>query len=89
MINRSGVYTGCPTKHDNSKTTRTSSLIFEFTAFFCQPNFRSKILDTHKILLVLVFPKCALLFYAFNITKEMKNFVQISTILLLFNKIEI
>jgi len=39
------VDTGCSTKHDSSKTTWRSSLIFDTCCIFCQPNLRNKILE--------------------------------------------
>jgi len=84
------VDTGCSTKHDSSKTTWRSSLIFDTCCIFCQPNLRNKILEYNylKIILPLAFPKCGLPFFAFNITRDMKNFAQISTILILFYKVK-
>ena len=41
--------TGCPTKHDSSKTTWRASLILELiSCIFCKPNLRSKILESQN-----------------------------------------
>ena len=83
---------GVPRNMTVCKTTWISSwFLIWFAAFLCQPNFRSKFLEIiiTKFPLSCHFQNVVCLFCAFNIARDMNNFVQISTILLLFNKIEI
>ena len=68
----------------------SSWFLILFATFICQPNFRSKILETIIINLeTWHFQNVVCLFCAFNIAWNIKNFVQISTILVLFKKTEI
>ena len=60
-------------KHDSSKTTLKSSLNFEVLFVYIQSSTYLYMYDScnnnHKTLLVLVFPKCAVLFIAIKSTK--------------------
>jgi len=59
--------------------------LIPFSAFICHLNFRSNILE----LIITKYPRTVVRFLsAFNITRDMKIFVQISTIFALFNKIK-
>ena len=67
---------GCPTKHDNSKTTWKSSFILEFicdiysSTYF---NMHDSWNNNQKILLVLAFPKCGLPFLCCHIIGDMQD----------------
>ena len=78
------VGTGCPTKHDNSKTIWKSSLNFNFfVTFSCQPTLTYMILETitTKFSWSWHFQNVVCLFWAVNIIGDIMNFVQISILL--------
>ena len=70
-------YTGCPTKHDNSKTTWKSSLVFEFICDI-QSSIYFNMYDSwnnyHIIVLAMPFPKSGLRFLCFQYYRRYKEF---------------
>ena len=69
--------TGCPTKHDNSKTTWKSSLMFKFIFDFYSSiyfNMYDSWNNYHITLLALAFPKSGLRFLCFQYYRRYKEF---------------
>ena len=75
----------------NTSAKSKQDMNVALSVLICKPNFIGKILEikNQKIPPILEFPKSSLCFLCFQYYRDMRNFVQISTIFVLFNKIEI